>query len=406
MQKTLYSALLIPFAFLLNSTACFSQQHFFWVDNFVDRCYRVNLDGTGSTEVTPSNFSGAFTGIAIDPATQTLYFSIRSAFGEGTSQFAKMPPGATAMTTLFTQGVNRPGDFAIDYANQRIIWIETGNPGYGIRSAKLDGSQLDTLVPLTGAPRSLAVDFAGGKIYWTKQNFPHIFAANLDGSNEVELYTPENLSERATDLEFNPKDQKVYFGVYGQNSSTPSKIRRIAADGSNPEVVYDFGTNAIEPYGIALDTMNSQVYWCYEAFSDGDFKNFIHRCNLDGSGFEALYDANVAVGSVNVGTIEDIAFDYKKTSSVKNLSEQNAHFSLAPNPSKDAVFIEVELSVNTADLLVTTFDVMGKSVAISKLVAVQNTVEWRHNLPDGAYWIEITTAGGQLVGRRKLLVQH
>ena len=64
-----------------------------------------------------------------------------------------------------------------------MYWTEPGgeyDPGI-IRRATLDGSNIEDLLTELDSPRDLAVDGAGGKIYWTDEN--GIRRADLDGSN-------------------------------------------------------------------------------------------------------------------------------------------------------------------------------------------------------------------------------
>ena len=56
-----------------------------------------------------------------------------------------------------------------------------------IQRANLDGSGTEDVVTGLNVPRGIAVDPAGGKIYWVDQNTDKIQRSDLDGSNLEDL---------------------------------------------------------------------------------------------------------------------------------------------------------------------------------------------------------------------------
>src|SRR5215831_17254035 len=88
---------------------------------------------------------------------------------------ARMLMGAALLAGLF--GVAGP---APTWATGKLYWIETTFITSKIQRANLDGSGVEVLVTPLAYPEGLALDVAGGKMYWTDTG--QILRANLDGS--------------------------------------------------------------------------------------------------------------------------------------------------------------------------------------------------------------------------------
>jgi DNA-binding beta-propeller fold protein YncE len=87
-----------------------------------------------------------------------------------------------------------PDGVAVDVAGGHVYWTGMGNPsandGFIMRS-DLDGSNVTTLVPAGGTytPKQMKLDVAGGKMYWSDREGMRVMRANLDGSNVEALVT-------------------------------------------------------------------------------------------------------------------------------------------------------------------------------------------------------------------------
>ena len=92
----------------------------------------------------------------------------------------------TNIETL-VHGVHSPEGIALDVAGGKMYWTEdyVFNPDV-IRCANLNGANIKTLVSGLDHPNSIALDVAGGKIYWTENTSNRqgaIKRANLNGTN-------------------------------------------------------------------------------------------------------------------------------------------------------------------------------------------------------------------------------
>ena len=126
-------------------------------------------------------------------------------------------------------------------------------------------------------PRGLALDVAGGKMYWTDRHLSDkIQRANLDGSEVEDLVTPATSGlahSRRDGLALDVGAGKMYW-----TERAPGRIQRANLDGSDIEDVTEAGG---APYEVALDDAEGKLYWT-------DVNRGILRANLDGSGAELL----------------------------------------------------------------------------------------------------------------------
>ena len=91
----------------------------------------------------------------------------------------------SGMTELVTAILPSPVGIALDVDGGQMYWSDGG----GIQRANLDGSEVTELVTGT-ATLGIALDVDGGQMYWcTSSDLGTIQRANLDGSEVTELVT-------------------------------------------------------------------------------------------------------------------------------------------------------------------------------------------------------------------------
>jgi hypothetical protein len=125
-------------------------------------------------------------GLALDAAANRLYWTN---FPAGKIQTAEASPGAV-VEDLIT-GLSGPVGIVLDSAVGRIYWTESN--GDRIVSAKLDGTDADSVLGGLSRPVYLALDAAGGKLYWGEAGIPAIQSANLDGSEKALVRSLESI---------------------------------------------------------------------------------------------------------------------------------------------------------------------------------------------------------------------
>lgn len=140
----------------------------------------------------------------------------------------------------------------------KIYWT---HPESGIHRSSLDGSNVEQLViPDLRRPDKIALDIAGGKMYWTDGAVAGIHRSDLDGSNTetlVEGYRPPGWN-RITDIALNVAGGKIYWTEQISHGDYLSfVVMQADLDGSNSELLFD-GLNHIED--SALDLVRRKVY--------------------------------------------------------------------------------------------------------------------------------------------------
>ena len=152
-----------------------------------------------------------------------------------------------------------------------------------------DGGTLQSLTDLEVEPfvsratdaTAIAVDMAGGKVYWAEQTGKHtgrIRRANLNGSN-VELV--RELTTAPHGIALDTSNEQLYL------TNSRGKVQRMNFDGEKfePNVVVDLES----PGGIAVDAVGGKVYWTEQT---GEDSGRVQRADLDGSNVESVRELN------------------------------------------------------------------------------------------------------------------
>ena len=143
---------------------------------------------------------------------------------------------------------------------------------------RLVGADVEHLLPRVKNATSLAVDRAGGKLYWTEKtgkNKGRIRVANLDGTPTVKLI--KNLTSHPLDITLDTRGEKLYvINAWG-------KLQRLNTDGSHfqPNLI----TGLQSPRHLTLDATGGKVYWTEQT---GNQSGKIQRANFDGTHVELV----------------------------------------------------------------------------------------------------------------------
>lgn len=192
-------------------------------------------------------------------------------------------------TTLIVDGSAATSGIAVDQTGGRIYWGESGGL---IRSAKLDGSDVQTVVA-TGASTVWNLDVSGGTVYFNSTGTvgsQGVGRVNTDGSGLSFLGTGAN----GEGLDFDPVSGSVYYQSFSGNWP----LNTIPGGGGVYSTIIDStaGYSNFVP-GIEVDAVNGYLYFT-DANASG---NLIKRVNLDGTGLTTI--ANVT-GSSRIYTLE------------------------------------------------------------------------------------------------------
>lgn len=234
---------------------------------------KLKLDGSGEvTNFLDINGKGGV-GLAYDEVHGKVYFSDFEVDGEGKIWSVNLD--GTDLKTIVT-GLYSPYGIALDVAGGKIYWADDADAddvGH-IGRANLDGSNPENIVTLDGVQfRSVALDLLNDKLYFYDVWYEELYQSNLDGSDAEVIVDGVYGYALAVDAEHG----KIYF-----DDQNDAQLKRANLDGSNVEEVDNTDTRI---YGIVVDEDSDALYW------SGRDSEEISRANLDGSGKIVLKSA-------------------------------------------------------------------------------------------------------------------
>ena len=217
--------------------------------------------------------------------TGKLYYVCGSLHGAGTVNAINVD-GSNKTTLVQGKEVIEPDGVELDVIGGKMYWTDMGLGGAADKSvaindgrimrANLDGSHVETVVPLglTTTPKQLALDVAGGKVYWSDRGDvqgenvnPKVMRVNFDGSALETIVSSDLMSPVGIALD--TTRGKVYFTDRYANN-----IKRANLDGSDVEIVV---RDTEYPVDLALDLDNKIFYWTARQ------TGCIYRAALDGN---------------------------------------------------------------------------------------------------------------------------
>jgi hypothetical protein len=191
----------------------------------------------------------------------------------------------------------RLSGFTLDLVNGKIYWIEgantfpCANPNCPrINRANLDGSNIELVLAFPVGSFNLsdiAVDAAAGKVYYADRSFsPFISRVNFDGTMVEPLLTTSVGGANAIALDV--AGGKMYWieaeGIIPGNS----RIRMGNLDASSPQDIVAFIASRPRPKSLALDSACNRLYWTFAGFCPNDTGD-IRRTNLTTMAEEVLF---------------------------------------------------------------------------------------------------------------------
>ena len=199
----------------------------YWTDVDNDVIRRASLDGSLPEDLITSGLAWPM-GIAVHHDADFLCWGDQTLGQLGHAHLDGSGAGPL-LSTPFGSGL------AIDEVHGHVYWSETidAQSGYIMR-VNLDGTDVETIIPPGDKPARIALDIAGGKIYWTDYVVDVVRRANLDGSSVEDLYVV-GANRNPGGIAVDPSAGKVYWAQ--DQSSNRDIIMRMDLDGSNPEPI-------------------------------------------------------------------------------------------------------------------------------------------------------------------------
>ncbi len=266
-----------------------SEGMMYWADDDNCEINRVNSD-SGANEENLFNGIGKPQHIALDHPGNKIYWT-----DPFVGKIFRATWDGSDREVVHTKIADLKG-IAIDEINEKIYFITNVSGQDVIRRMDLNGANVEDFI-YDDLIMTLAIDPAGGKIYWATDGIYGIRRADLNGSNIQNLTgSYSNLHGLALDL----NAQKLYwsFKTTGQDSV---RIMRANLDGSSGEIVI-YGENNSIPYGVAVDPADGRIYWTTVTLGT---VGKITRAYLDGTGIEEIITGlnhpwGIAIGNSTV----------------------------------------------------------------------------------------------------------
>ena len=178
--------------------------------------------------------------------------------------------GSGLQTLIPSAGSNIRG-IAIDVSGNDLFYADNGADI--IYRARLDGSRREAIVTTAlGFPADLALDRAAGKLYWCDRNNNRIERANYDGSNRETLVS----TTQPYFLDLDRVHQKIYWGDF----SGGNIFRADLPGATNVQIVV---SGLVQTRGVKVDPVGGYLYWCDRN------AHKIQRRHIDHGPIEDLY---------------------------------------------------------------------------------------------------------------------
>jgi DNA-binding beta-propeller fold protein YncE len=207
-------------------------------------------------------------------------------------------PDGSDLKTIINEGRKLPDGLVVDRTAGHIYWTNMGNPkendGSILRS-DLDGRNMTTIVPPGGTftPKQLQLDKKKGKLYWSDREGMRVMRAKLDGSHVETLVDASQGDPRpgpdarrwCVGIAVDAAGGKIYWTQKGSDDAGQGRIFRAniqlpqgqpPANRQDIELLYD---NLPEPIDLDLDVAHRLIYWTDRG--DPPRGNTVNRAPMD-----------------------------------------------------------------------------------------------------------------------------
>ncbi|MFJ9821721.1 3-hydroxyacyl-CoA dehydrogenase [Streptomyces sp. NPDC101151] len=209
--------------------------------------------------------------------------------------FSVNPDGSDK--TVVVTGCRIPDGIAVDAATGHIYWTNMGLPPENdgsIERVDLDGGNRTTIVPSGGThtPKQLQFDAAGRKLYWGDREGMRVMRCDLDGTNvETLVQTGEGDDDRRDETRWcvgvavDLAGGHLYWTQKGPSDAGLGKILRAGIDLPAGESAVERGDIQVlfeglpEPIDLELDLSERMLYWTDRG--DPPLGNSVNRSPMD-----------------------------------------------------------------------------------------------------------------------------
>lgn len=197
----------------------------------------------------------AFVAALLVPITARAQYLFYTDTRAASPSIRRCGPNGADSTSRPLPAYSYPEGVAFDPIGNRLYWVEAAYSGARIRTCSAGFNNFTTLVSGIGSVRSIAVDGAGGWMYWTSSDQgagARIERARLDGTGQQTLFVLPGFNPRQITID--PVDAKLYWAEFEIDA-----IARCNLDGSAGEFFAGLGSGS-RPYGVAVQPDRRELW--------------------------------------------------------------------------------------------------------------------------------------------------
>ena len=339
-------------------TAHFTGPPMYWIDKAKSTLH--SLVGPEVESPVPSVDNAI--SLAVDSINEKLYWAEKTGNRTGKIRRANLDGTNVQLVKDLT---SVPLVIALDIVNRKIYLTNSWGK---VQRLNFNGSNFQpNLITGLQTPNHLALDVVRGKIYWTEQTSDRtgkIRSANLDGTN-VELV--KDLTSAPRGIAVDNVNGKIYL------ANSYGKVQRLNLKGSNfqPNLI----TGLESPEGIAVDAVGRKLYWTE--------KGSISRANLNGKNIENIVTGLNSPANIALSIMSTNAAIASAPAMLQGLPDETRLDPNYPNPFNPETWIPYQLS-KPADVILSIYSVDGKLVRT--LVLGHQIAGIYHGKSRAAYW--------------------
>jgi DNA-binding beta-propeller fold protein YncE len=253
----------------------------------------------GNRQVLIEGLKGQPDGIAVDVDAGHIYWTNMGDYAADDGSIERSNLDGSNVTTIVKTGGTWTGkQLVLDKKNGKLYWSD--REGLRVMRVNLDGSKLETLVETGRGDEArkdqrnwcvgMALDLAGGKIYWTQKGGDNANAGTIRRAN-IEIPRGQTALNRTDieilfdglpepiDLELDLAKRHLYWTDRG-NPPEGNTVNRTSMDAPRTRTVLAGGFN--ETIGIALDLEGGRMFLT-------DLRGSVYSLKLDGSDKKTLF---------------------------------------------------------------------------------------------------------------------
>ena len=308
----------------------------YWVDISSGRLFRATR--TTAENIVP-NVQNA-TGIAVHAAQKKVYWMEKTGERSGKIRRANFDGSNVQLVKELT---SVPRELTPDTVENKLYLTNSWGK---IQRMNFDGSGFQpNLITGLNEPKHLAVDRAGGKVYWTEPG--SIWRANLNGKNREQLLM--NLGEVGG---LTLANGRLYWTEQNKDNQTIGRVRRATLTGSH---VTTLATLMSVPMGIAVDPAGRRLYWT-------NSRGKIQRATLTGEHIQNVVTGLGMPASLALGVAPEVGTLVAAPAVLGTVAVgKTGLLPNYPNPFNPETWIPYQLS-EPAEVTVTIYAVNGTVV--------------------------------------------